>query len=41
MIGAVLVLEDKDLLSNKTLSLEEVTHKTVISKNAKSRFLGE
>jgi hypothetical protein len=41
MIGAVLVLEDKDLLSNKTLSLEEVTDKTAGSKNVTSRFLRE
>jgi hypothetical protein len=41
MIGAVLVLEDKGLLSNKTLSLEEVTYKTAGSKNVTSRFLGE
>jgi hypothetical protein len=41
MIGAVLVLEDEDLLSNKTSSLEEMTDKTVVSKNVKSRFLRE
>jgi len=41
MIGAVLVFEDEDLLSNKTSSLEEMTDKTAVSKNVKSRFLGE
>jgi len=41
MIGAVLVFEEENLLSNKTLSLEEMTHKTVVSKNVTSRFLGE
>jgi hypothetical protein len=41
MIGAVLVFEDENLLSNKTSSLEEMTDKTAVSKNVKSRFLGE